>query len=107
MKRLLLILSAGLNVALAAAAFHYVRRPEQRQPPAPAFTNTRPVRTPDPEGTNLSQTANFVTNRFHWRQLESADYEQYMANLRAAGCPGRTVRDIIVADVRKLYALKS
>src|SRR5262249_596309 len=43
---------------------------------------------------------------FHWRMLESADYEKYIANLRSVGCPEKTIRDIIVADVEKLYAGK-
>ena len=39
-----------------------------------------------------------------WRSVESADYPTYVANLRAVGCPEATIRDIIVADVNKLYA---
>jgi len=42
--------------------------------------------------------------RFHWGLVESADYRQYIANLRALGCPERLIRDIIIADVAKLYA---
>ncbi|MGO8679019.1 MAG: hypothetical protein ACLQVX_24530 [Limisphaerales bacterium] len=42
-------------------------------------------------------------NRFDWRQVESSDYRQYIANLRAIGCPEETIRDIIVADVTKLF----
>src|SRR6266404_5314233 len=32
---------------------------------------------------------------FDWLALESADYRQYIANLRAAGCPEQTIRDLI------------
>lgn len=45
-----------------------------------------------------------VTEPFHWAQLESQDYREYVANLRAIGCPEATIRDIISADVRDLYA---
>lgn len=38
-----------------------------------------------------------------WRRVESSDYRQYIANLRAVGCPEKTIRDIIVADVNELY----
>ena len=48
-----------------------------------------------------------VTNRFDWRMIESSDYEKYVANLRAIGCPEQTVRDIIVAEVQKTYGAKS
>ncbi len=44
-----------------------------------------------------------VTAPFHWSGVESADYRVYMANLRAIGCPERTVREIIVADVDQLF----
>ena len=45
-----------------------------------------------------------VTNRFDWRAVENSDYRAYIANLRAIGCPEETVRDIIIADVEKLFA---
>lgn len=38
-----------------------------------------------------------------WHTLESADYKGYIANLRGAGCPDKTIRDVIVADVNDLY----
>ena len=41
---------------------------------------------------------------FDWRAVESADYRAYIANLRAIGCPEETIRDIILADVNKLFA---
>jgi hypothetical protein len=41
---------------------------------------------------------------FHWSVLESPDYAIYAANLRAVGCPERTVRDILLPDIEKLYS---
>src|ERR1017187_7157912 len=41
---------------------------------------------------------------FDWRQVESADYKQYIANLRAIGCPEKTIKNIIVADVNDLFS---
>jgi len=35
---------------------------------------------------------------FSWQQLESPDYQTYVANLRDIGCPEQTIRDIIIAD---------
>jgi RNA polymerase sigma factor (sigma-70 family) len=49
---------------------------------------------------------NFITKAFDWRQVESPDYRQYIANLHATGCPEETIRDIIVADVDKLFATR-
>jgi hypothetical protein len=44
------------------------------------------------------------TNRFHWGELESEDYKEYIARLRAVGCPEQTIRDLVIADIDKLYA---
>ena len=41
---------------------------------------------------------------FSWHTVESEDYKQYIANLRDIDCPEETIRDIIIADVNKLYA---
>jgi LysM repeat protein len=53
-----------------------------------------------------STRTNLVLRRmaFSWKELESADYPTYIANLRDVGCPEQTVRDIIIADVNALYA---
>lgn len=41
-----------------------------------------------------------------WRSVESDDFKKYIANLRAIKCPEETIRDIIIADINKLYAAK-
>lgn len=38
-----------------------------------------------------------------WHAVESEDYRKYIANLRNIGCPEKTIRDVIVADVNELY----
>ncbi len=43
---------------------------------------------------------------FRWNDVESADYRQYIANLRAIGCPEATIRDLIVADLNGLYSAR-
>jgi hypothetical protein len=43
---------------------------------------------------------------FDWRLVESEDYQTYVKNLRAIGCPEQTVRDIVTADVRQAFAAK-
>ncbi len=39
-----------------------------------------------------------------WQSLETEDYQQYLANLRAIGCPEQTVRDIVAADLLSAYS---
>jgi LysM repeat protein len=53
-----------------------------------------------------STKTNVVVRRqfFTWRELESADYPTYIANLRYIGCPEQTIRDIIIADVNAMFS---
>ena len=98
--RAILLLSLGLNVALAAALL--VFRTRSALPPGGA--NAAPGGAAD---TNQVKTQYVIRRQFFtWREVESPDYPQYIANLRDIGCPASTIRDIIVADVNQLYALK-
>jgi hypothetical protein len=103
----LLIASLGLNLLLAAAAL--ALRPASRLPAAAvaaAVAAPRSSREPAVPSGNLaalSPAPTVRTNRFHWRQVESDDYRQYVANLRAIDCPERLVRDILLADIESLF----
>src|SRR5260370_41541655 len=44
--------------------------------------------------------------RFDWRQVESPDYKEYIANLRAIGCPEKTIKEIVTADVNDLFSAR-
>lgn len=95
--RVALVLSIGLNFALAAALFFGSRRPEPEVLPPP---------TPEAiASTQVQVRTNVVVRRQNltWDQIESEDYPTYIANLRAIGCPPATIRDIIVADVNELF----
>ena len=59
-----------------------------------------------PPALQLPSRAATPAPKFSWSQIESEDYHQYIANLRAIGCPEQTIRDIIIADVNKLYAAR-
>jgi hypothetical protein len=39
-----------------------------------------------------------------WNQVEAPDYPTYIRNLRAIGVPEPTIRDIVTADVRQVFA---
>ena len=41
-----------------------------------------------------------------WQKIESPDYKTYITNLRGVGCPEETIRDIVIADINKLYSQK-
>jgi len=94
--RVLLLVSVGVNIALAAAWIHWHRaRVAGSQTLEPgAMSATGSIKT------------NVVIRRqyFTWAEVESTDYPTYIANLRAIDCPEQTIRDIIIADVNALYA---
>jgi hypothetical protein len=43
---------------------------------------------------------------FQWAMLESDDYQTYIANLRAVGCPEPVLRDLIAAELKELYVVQ-
>jgi hypothetical protein len=99
-------LSICANVVLAGVAFHLFRQPAARA----SASATRPVlvavRTLRSLAADSPAPVTCAINRFHWRTIESEDYEKYVANLRAIGCPEKIIRDIILADVERLYAAR-
>jgi hypothetical protein len=101
----LLTASLALNLALG---IYVLRRPtgleavEQKMeaggPGVGAIKKNR-------QSATLGMT-NAAKGRVDWESVESADYKEYIENLRTIGCPEETIRDIIRADVKKLYAEK-
>jgi hypothetical protein len=101
---LLVCASLALNIFLAAKVLH--RKPSL--PSAAATAHAHPngeLVPPVPILTNqpLEPVLTNAPLPFLWSQVESADYRQYIANLRAVGCPEAIIRDIITADINQLY----
>jgi hypothetical protein len=42
-----------------------------------------------------------------WKNIQSDDLKDFIRRLREAGCPEETIRDIIVAEVNRIYAKKT
>jgi hypothetical protein len=100
--RAFLILSLCLNVALGG---YIIYKGTQSRPAAaetPAKSAEVPARRSAQSGKTVTVTVPSTT-ALDWRVVESEDYKKYIANLRAIGCPEETIRDIIVADVNKLF----
>ena len=70
----------------------------------PRAPQPRPVHRSHP-GTSAPDTSGdtVAIPAFDWRTVESEDYRKYISNLRSIGCPEQTIRDIIIADVNKLF----
>lgn len=96
------------NVLLAGAALWLAERKPAADPPQRVASNAVQVTEPEIHSARLISEHPVRTEpkHFQWDQVESDDYRVYIANLRGIGCPEETVRDIITADVDKLYATR-
>jgi hypothetical protein len=92
--RLWLVLSIAFNVF--AAVCLYVATEPFREPPPPA--------SPDFNGPVLKTNVVVRHENFTWDQISSTNYVEFIKNLRAVGCPDRTISDIVSAEINRLYA---
>ena len=100
-----LVVSLVINCALAAAVAFRPKAPKlDKADVGPPHETVMPQLISLPK--KLVATAAVQSSGFNWNQIESPDFPQYIANLRAIGCPEETIRDLIVAEVNKLYAPK-
>ena len=111
--KIFLILSVVLNIALGAMLLKPdapVPAPVAKAEPeksAPASSPAAPAAPVAPKTRTITQVVtNTLAQKFDWSSVESDDYKKYIANLRGIGCPEDTIRDIIKADVNKLYESK-
>jgi hypothetical protein len=89
-------LAGGLIFMLLGGQKQMAGPPLQLMAATPALVNTNfsaPPPVPVPE----------VTKPFCWSQLDSKNYHVFVKNLRATGCPERTLRAIVVADVDTIF----
>lgn len=101
-----LLLSLLINLALAGGLVWALKFKPTPPPTAVAEAKTESGKaTAQPAATRTEMVTNTVSaeQKFDWRVVESEDYRKYIANLRSIGCPEETIRDIIVADVNKLF----
>src|SRR5262249_25055911 len=84
------------NVVLLVTVVYLLPRTWDKQHSSSTTPATFPARQP------VSAAARPFWVSFQWSQLESEDYPTYIANLRAIGCPERTIRDIVAADLHAL-----
>ncbi len=98
--RVIAWVSLGVNVLLAAAWWSVIRENAAQRATASALAAEQPP--PPPARTNIILRRQL----FYWRDIESPNYTNYIANLRDIGCPEQTIRDIIIADVNAVYARK-
>jgi hypothetical protein len=109
MRKLAMTASVGLNVALAFVFVLFVARSRQSSTavsPRAQLTPAPPIKedvAPAPE----TVSATPEKESFRWTQLESEDYRKYVSNLRSIGCPERTLRAIITAELDEVCAKRA
>lgn len=94
--RIFFIVSACVNAVLIAATWYFAAK----SGPPKVVSEGLGTNGPAQYRTHVVVRRQFFT----WDEVESPDYNTYMANLRDIGCPEQTIRDIIIADVNALYA---
>lgn len=97
-----------LNLALAGLAVWLVSRPrggagweERSAVPAAVSPAGTVLSAPVVADVPFPPSVVYVTNRFAWSRIESEDFEVLAANLRAIGCPEKTVCDAVTARARR------
>ena len=93
--RVLFFISLVVNLALAGVWLVSTRRHAVSHGDSAEFGRTA-----------ATVKTNVVIRRqfFTWSQVESEDYQKFIANLREIDCPEQTIRDLIIADVNALFA---
>jgi len=110
MKTRFVVILLLLNAAALAAGYVYFsqywgRQTEQERDATQAELAAWQARAAAPMAAPPSKPRIvYRTNDFRWSQLESSDYREYIARLRAVGCPESIIKDIILTDVMRLYA---
>ena len=97
-------ISLCLNLLLAGVAVCHLTKTVRLRPPEPAGaiseTTTGLAVSSRAAASHSPAPATCVTNGFEWTKLEAEDFEPLARNLRAIGCPEKTVRDVVVARAR-------
>ncbi len=99
--RLLLFLSLSLNLGLFLFLVLGPQKSPSQAPPTELPDSTKaseriPTR-------NTRRGGDWAAHASRWKQFESRDLALYAANLRAAGCPERTVRNILLPLVEEKF----
>src|ERR1019366_327606 len=95
-------ISLGLNLALGCAAVCRLQKTDSGMPGAVGATDSETATAPSlPDASNSPAPVTYTTNHFAWSRVEAQDFEQLAINLRAIGCPEKTVRDIVLARGRR------
>jgi len=95
--------SADALVEEAAAEDEFVPQTEARRNSSDAAPPSVEASFPGGRASRATVPASPPKPAFNWAVVETTDYKQYAANLRALGFPEELVQAIVIADLNKLY----
>ncbi len=99
------VLLLVVNMVLVMAVAHFFRQARASKAASPEADGAASRVTVAGGPTVRVVKTNVIENvPFRWTQVESDDYRAYIARLRAIGCPEQTIRDLVIADIDKLFA---
>ncbi|MBC8002792.1 MAG: hypothetical protein H7X97_09415 [Opitutaceae bacterium] len=100
--RALILASLVVNLAMAVATWRLWPRPSSRGSGVLAertvVFNNGPLRTSS-NGLRIDITITNSPPQFRWQTIARDSYTNYIASLRAVGCPEQTIRDLITAEL--------
>jgi hypothetical protein len=102
----ILVISFGLNLALAVTLGALRFQPPAASAPGPAATIVTRFVTNEVVSAPAADILAVTTRAFNWSMVESKDIRQYVANLRRIGCPEKTLRDLLLAEVGRHFEPK-
>ena len=106
------ILLASLVANVALATFIAVRQTPESARPLETIAGESKIVSANAAATERQETGEQIPGAtiaqadvrgFRWSHFESEDYQVYISRLRTFGVPEKVIRDIIIADVQKLY----
>lgn len=111
---LLLVATLAANCALAALLLRSPGTPSSANPTTeagqPATTSPKPKNAEARVKGHADSAAAVdpapALPAFNWASVESDDFKKYIQNLRDLGVPDETIRDLIRAEVTKMYRPK-
>lgn len=101
--KVILLVSVCLNVGLGITFLSSSQTSAPRSTEEIVVTGAKPVAAKRTSAAPPAVVTNVIEPEFHWREVEAADYKEYIRKLRGIGCPEATIRDIIIADIDKLF----
>ena len=102
----LLIGFIGLNLLLGTYLGIALNRRTRPLSPVPDSANTM-TEAKNPSSHRIIAPPPNPPRSFNWSDLASPDLRIYAQNLRRAGCPEQTIRDIMLAEVNRPYGIQA